>query len=63
MQKIFYHYDDKVVILKYFLFLSNTNTEIQSKERCIGHYVAEMFFLQVDDVFWLYWCLIQRYLN
>ena len=26
-------------------------------------YVAKMFFLQIDDGFWLYWCLIQKYLN
>ena len=29
----------------------------------MGPYVAEMLFCQVDEGFWLYWCLIQKYLN
>ena len=26
-------------------------------------YVAKMFFLQADEGFWLYWCLIQKCLG
>ena len=26
-------------------------------------YVAKLLFLQVDEGFWLYWCLIQVYIN
>ena len=57
IQKIFYHYDDRALILKCFLFLSNKNTKIWFEERSMGAYVAEILFLQVDDAFWLYWCL------
>ena len=42
MQTYFYLYDDKVLILKYSLFLSNTNTDIWSKERRMGPHVANM---------------------
>ena len=33
----------------FYLFLSNTNTEIWSKEGSMGPYVAKMLFLQVDE--------------
>ena len=33
--------------------MNNTNTEIWSKERSIGPYVAKMIFPQVDEGFWL----------
>ena len=46
-----YLYDDKVLVLKCSLYLSNTNTEIWSKEKSMGPYVAKMFFLQVDKIF------------
>ena len=64
MQIIFYLYDDKVLILKCFLFLSDTKYRnlIQRKEY-MGPHVAKMFFLLVDESFWLYWCMIQKYLN
>ena len=39
---IFYVYNDKVLILKCSLFLSNRNTEIWSKERSMGPRVAKM---------------------
>ena len=29
----------------------------------MGPYVAEIFFLQVEEGFWLHWCLMQKYLN
>ena len=58
MQMFFYLYDDKVLILRCSLFLSNTNTEIWSKERSMSPYVAKMFFLQVDEGFW-----IQKYIK
>ena len=60
--EMFYLYDDKVLILKCSLFFRATNTEIWSKERSMGPYVAKMFFLPVDEGFWLYWRLIQKYL-
>ena len=65
MQMIIYLYDDKVMILNCSLFFSNVNTEIWFKvqKRSMDPYVAKMFFLQVDEAFWLYWCLIQKYLN
>ena len=34
-------------------------SDLKCKERSMGGYVAKMFFLQVDEGFWLYWCLIQ----
>ena len=61
MQLFFYLCNDKVLILKCSLFLSNINTEIWSKERSMGPYVAKVFFSQVDKVFWLYCSLIQKY--
>ena len=33
----------------FYLFLSNTDTEIWSKEGSMGPYVAKMLFLQVDE--------------
>ena len=65
MQMIIYLYDDKVMILNCSLLFSNANTEIWFKvqKRSMGPYVAKMFFLQVDEGFWLYWCLIQKCLN
>ena len=60
--EMFYLYDDKVLILKCSLFFRATNTEIWSKERSMGPYVAKTFFLPVDEGFWLYWRLIQKYL-
>ena len=29
----------------------------------MGPYVAKMFFRQVNEGVWLYWYLIQKYLN
>ena len=43
---ILYLYDDKVLILKFSWFSSNTNTQVWTKERSMGPYVAKMFFLQ-----------------
>ena len=63
MQIFFNLYYDKVLIFVCSLFLSKTNTEIWSKEKSMGPSVAKMFFLQVVESFWLYWCLIQKYLN
>ena len=60
---IFYLHDDKVLTLKCSLFLSSTNNKIWSKERSMGPYEAKMLFLQVDGGFWLYCCLMQKYLN
>ena len=45
----FYLYGDKILILKCSTFLNNANTEIWSKERSMGPYVAKMFFPQVDE--------------
>ena len=61
MQICSYFYDDKILTLKVLILkgsLGNTNTEIWSKEMSMGPYVAKMFFLQVDEGFWLYWCLM-----
>ena len=61
MQICSYFYDDKILTLKVLILkgsLGNTNTEIWSKEMNMGPYVAKMFFLQVDEGFWLYWCLM-----
>ena len=55
--------DFYLLILKSFLFLSNKNTVIWSKERSMRPYVAKMLFLQVDEGFWWYCCLIRKYLN
>ena len=47
---IFLLYDDKSHDPQIFsLFLRITNTEIWSKERSMGPYVAKMFFPQVDE--------------
>ena len=56
-----YFYDNKILTLKALILkgsLGNTDTEIWSKEMSMGPYVAKMFFLQVDEGFWLYWCLM-----
>ena len=52
--------DDEVMIVKCSLFFSNTNTEIWSNKRSMGPYIAKIFFLLVDEGFWLYWCLLQK---
>ena len=60
MQIFFTSNDDKILILKCSLFLSNANTEIWSNERSMGPYVVKLFFLLGDESFWLYWCLLQK---
>ena len=44
--QIFFYLSDKALIVKRSLILSNRNTEIWSKKKSIGPYVAKMFFLQ-----------------
>ena len=40
-----------------FFILSNRNTKVWSKEISMSPYVAKMFFVQVDEDFWLCWCV------
>ena len=47
---IFLYLYDKALILKRSLILSNTNTEIWSKKKSMGTYVAKMFFLQSRQI-------------
>ena len=52
------------ILFSQWLISTDVNTQIlksdlKCKERSMGGYVAKMFFLQVDEGFWLYWCLIQ----
>ena len=65
MQIFFYLYDDKILIFKCSLFLSYTEHKYRNliQKRSVGPYVDKMFFLHGDEGFWLYWCLIQKYLN
>ena len=53
-------FDLMVLILKislFFFILSDRNTKVWSKEISMSPYVAKMFFVQVDEDFWLCWCV------